>query len=90
MSTSLLVDILGWIGAIVLLVAYALVSKKQLEGDSTLYQVLNLIGSVTLMINGFYYGANPSGFLNIVWGSVAVYTLWTVRSKASHGSHLTK
>ena len=87
MSTSLLVDILGWIGAIALLVAYALVSRKQLEGDSTFYQILNLVGSVTLMVNGFYYGAYPSGFLNVIWGSVAIYTLWTVRTKALDGSN---
>ena len=86
MSTSLLVDILGWIGAVALLVAYALVSRKRLEGDSTLYQVLNLIGSVTLMVNGFYYGAYPSGFLNVIWGSVAIYTLLAVRTKALKGS----
>ena len=48
--------------------------------------VLNLIGSVTLMINGFFYGAYPSGFLNVIWGSVALYTLWTVRSKPLNGS----
>ena len=90
MSTSLLVEILGWIGVIALLVAYALVSTKRLEGDSALFQMLNLIGSFTLMINGFYNGANPSGVLNIVWGSIAVRTLWTVRTKASHGSDLTK
>ena len=86
MSTNLLVDILGWIGAVALLVAYALVSRKRLEGDSSLYQVLNLIGSVTLMVNGFFYGAYTSGFLNVIWGSVALYTLWTVRSKPLNGS----
>ena len=49
------IDILGWIGAIALLVAYALISAKRVEGDSTGYQLLNLVGSFLLILNTLYY-----------------------------------
>ena len=38
-------DAIGWTGAAALLVAYAMVSSKKLEGDSIPYQFLNVVGS---------------------------------------------
>jgi hypothetical protein len=37
-------DTIGWIGAVALLFAYALVSIRRIEGDSPGYQILNLVG----------------------------------------------
>lgn len=72
---QLLIDITGWLGAAALLVAYGLVSAKRIEGDSTLYQSLNLVGGVCLLANTFYYGAFPSTAVNIVWIAIAVLTI---------------
>ena len=72
---NLLIDIIGWIGAAALLIAYGLVSTRKTEGDSILYQLLNLGGSGLLMINSFYYGAYPSSGVNIVWVAIAIYAL---------------
>lgn len=74
-STTLLIDILGWLGAVVLLVAYALVSSRRVEGDAASYQYLNLGGSVLLMVNAAFYGAYPSAFVNVVWLGIALFTL---------------
>ena len=55
---SSLISIGGWIGAAELLVAYFLVSKGTIAGDSLKYQALNITGSVLLPIrviaNAFY------------------------------------
>ncbi len=75
MISSLLIDILGWIGAAGLLIAYALVSAKRVEGDSTGYQLLNTVGSIFLMINTIHYGAYPSALLNLFWLGVAIYAV---------------
>jgi len=75
MENNLLIDILGWIGAISFLVAYALVSAKKWEGDSLPYQFVNLVGGACLIVNTIYYKAYPSSFLNLVWSCVAVYTI---------------
>ncbi len=74
-STGTLIDVLGWIGAIALLIAYMLVSTKRVEGDSTGFQLLNIVGSIFLIINTFHYGAYPSGALNIFWMAIALYTI---------------
>jgi hypothetical protein len=81
---NLLIDIIGWIGAAGLLAAYGLVSTRKTEGDSILYQVLNLAGSGLLMINSFYYGAYPSSGLNIIWVGIALFALFRKKSSCSH------
>ncbi len=78
------IDIIGWIGAIEVLVGYVLVSARRLDGGSALYQVLNLTGGGLLVINTAYYGAYPSTILNLVWVVVAVLALRTyLRSRPS-------
>jgi len=74
-KTNTLIDIIGWIGAIALLIAYVFVSTRKLEGDSAAYQFLNLTGSAFLMVNSFFYGAYPSSGVNIIWISIAIYTM---------------
>jgi hypothetical protein len=72
---NIMIDIIGWIGAASLLVAYALVSTRRLTGDSTIYQLLNVGGSVLLIINSFFYGAYPSVGINIAWIAIAFSAL---------------
>ncbi|MBL8100711.1 MAG: hypothetical protein JNK81_16130 [Anaerolineales bacterium] len=70
-----IIDIIGWIGTILFLVAYALVSAKKVEADSWSYQGMNLIAGVFLTINTLYLQAYPSAGLNIAWLLIAVITL---------------
>ena len=74
------IDVLGWIGAIALLGAYAAVSSGRVAGKGPAYQALNLFGSAFLLVNSAYHGALPSAALNIVWiaiGAVTVARIWT-------------
>jgi peptidoglycan biosynthesis protein MviN/MurJ (putative lipid II flippase) len=75
MKPQLVIDILGWTGTGFLVLAYFLVSRKVLAGDSLNYQLLNLAGGGLLTLNSFYYGAFPSVALNIVWIGIAIFTL---------------
>jgi hypothetical protein len=71
----MLVDIVGWIGVAVLLIAYGLISTKRMEGDDVGYQVLNIVGAILLVINSSHYGAYPSVGVNVVWTGIAIYAL---------------
>lgn len=73
--TDSLINILGWAGTILYLIAYGLVSAKKVEGDSWMYQGLNLIAGAFLIINTLYLKAYPSAGLNIAWVGIAVVTL---------------
>jgi len=75
MTNAILIDIIGWLGAAALLIAYALVSARRVEGDSTTYQSLNIGGSIFLMVNTVHYGAYPSAFVNLIWLGIAIYAV---------------
>ena len=83
MNIHILVDILGWAGTILYLVAYALVSMKKVEGDSILYQGMNIAAGTLLVINTLYLRAYPSAGLNVAWIGIGMVTLgrkWLTRS----------
>jgi hypothetical protein len=75
-------DAIGWVGAAALLVAYAMVSHKKLEGDSATYQLLNISGSLLLAANTIFYGSYPSTFVNLIWAGIAVFSI-AVRRRVS-------
>jgi hypothetical protein len=76
---NLLYDALGWVGAVALLGAYALVSRGRVAGDGATFQVLNLVGAVGLLVNGVYHHAWPSAALNAVWLLVGVAAVVALR-----------
>jgi hypothetical protein len=77
MNNNVWFDAIGWAGAAALLVAYAMVSSKKLEGDSTAFQFLNIVGSLLLAVNTFFYRAYPSSFVNMIWIGIAVFSIAT-------------
>jgi len=75
MQHHLLIDIVGWFGAIAILLAYGAVSRGYTQGTSFNYQLWNAIGSVCLLANSIYYRAFPSSFVNFVWIGIAIATI---------------
>ena len=75
---STLLEIAGWLGAALLLLAYALVSYGRVGGRSVLYQTLNIAASVLLAANTAWHHAWPSAFVNVVWIAIAVGALSAV------------
>jgi phosphatidylserine synthase len=83
MSTNLIINILGWSGSILYLLAYALVSAKKTEGDSYLYQGINILAGVLLVIYTLSLGAYATTGLNVVWVAIGLFTLgrkWLTRN----------
>jgi hypothetical protein len=75
MDTTLIINIIGWLGSAAVILAYVLVSTNRLKGDSVAYQVLNLFGGALLVINTIFWGAYPSTFVNLVWIGIAVFAI---------------
>lgn len=83
MQPKLIIDILGWTGSILYLLAYALVSMKKTEGDSVLYQGINIFAGVLLVIYTLYLEAFATTGLNAVWVAIGLLTLgrkWLTRN----------
>lgn len=64
---KLLIDLTGWAGSILVVLAYAANSYGYLRASSRIYQLANVAGSICLIINTWYYQAYPSTMVNIVW-----------------------
>ena len=69
----------AWVGAAELLVAYVLISRGSMTGDSLRYQALNISGSLLLMANCVYTGAWPSVIANFFYLAVGINILFTVK-----------
>lgn len=83
MYLKLLIDILGWTGSILNLVAYVLVSAKKTEGDSLLYQGMNSFAGILLVIYTLYLGAYATTGLNAISVTIGLFTLgrkWLTRN----------
>lgn len=72
----LFIEIIGWLGAIFVLTAYILLSINKISSKGYLYQILNLLGAIFLIINTFYLKAYPSMFVNVVWVGVAILGMY--------------
>ena len=79
MSLELVVDVIGWLGAAVIVVGYLTTSFPRFSVTNFQYQMLNVTGALGLVVNGWYHGAVPSAFLNIVWALIAVASMYSAK-----------
>ena len=81
------VEIAGWIGAALILGAYALLSAGKVTGRSLSYQAMNVVGAAGFVINGWWHGALPSAALNVLWLFIGAVASWRIlRRKGSSTS----
>lgn len=71
----MLIEIVGWIGAAILIAAYGLVSYGSVDGRSRVYQALNTLAGLLLAANSVWHRAWPSVAVNIIWTGIAVGAL---------------
>jgi len=69
----LLIDIMGWLGGFLILLAFAMISTGRLDRYCLSYHLINIIGAILLIINTAYLKAYPSMAVNIVWVAVGFY-----------------
>ncbi len=78
---ELLIEVAGWIGALLILGSYILVSAGRLTGQSAAYQWMNIVGAAGFVVNSGAHGAVPSTALNVVWCAVGLFTLWNLNRR---------
>lgn len=67
-------DIIGWIGMILVLLAYLLLSTNRIK-NGFVYQFLNLIAGVFMAIGLFPKNAWFSFTLQVIWAIVALISI---------------
>lgn len=66
-------DVIGWVGSVLIVAAYALNISGRMRSDAPFYLWGNILGSFALVLNTVYVGAYPSAAVNIIW---VVIGLW--------------
>jgi hypothetical protein len=69
-------EVAGWIGAVLILTAYGLLTAGKLTGKSPAYQWMNVIGALGFIANSGWNGAWPSAILNVIWVGIGAVALW--------------
>ncbi len=71
----IIVEIIGWIGMILVFTAYILITMNRVNRSTLRYHGVNLIGAFCICINALVNTAYPSAPLNILWAIIAVLGL---------------
>jgi hypothetical protein len=79
------VETAGWAGALLILLAYALLSLGKVTGQSALYQGMNVVGAAGFIVNGWWHGAIPSASLNVVWMLIGGFALARILQRRRTG-----
>ncbi|MCY7352012.1 MAG: hypothetical protein LH606_15335 [Cytophagaceae bacterium] len=77
-----LIESLGWIGSLVMLIAYILNLRGRWTNHHPLYLWFNVVGGVFLVINTYFHQAYAATGLEVVWVIVALPSLlkhWRIR-----------
>ncbi len=75
-------DVVGLIGALLILFAFYRTSIGRWSGRSFWYEFDNLLGSVCLIIYSYYKGSYITLVLNFVWLAVAFRGLTSIRERS--------
>ena len=83
------VEIVGWGGAVLILLAYLLLSAGRFTGQSRLYQWMNVVGAAGFTVNGWWHDALPSAVLNVIWMLIGGVALWRILAKQESSTSAT-
>lgn len=72
------INILGWYGALAIIVAYVLVSFSFIQASSLLFQILNGTGAIGIVIISLYKKAYQPAVLNIIWTLIALVAIISI------------
>jgi len=78
---EIILEIIGWIGTILVVLAFYLSTSNKLDVKSKTYLLMNIIGSIFVGSNVLYKGSYPAVALNAVWIIISVISLLKIKSK---------
>jgi hypothetical protein len=78
---ELAVEIAGWAGAVLILLAYLLLSAERMSSQSLLYQAMNVVGAAGIALNAWWHAAVPAAVLDIIWFLIGVVATWRILAK---------
>jgi len=74
-------EIIGWIGAVLFIAAYFLLSINVLKADRIPYQLMNVLGGLSLVINSIDLEDYPNFVTNIIWMGIGLFAIFNIIKK---------
>lgn len=71
-----LLEYLGWVGSILIILAYASSQLNYITQENIIYIGMNLIGAVCIAINLFPKKVYGPFMLNVFWATIALFALY--------------
>lgn len=68
-------QVIGWIGMVLILTAYFLVSFEILSVENIWYQLMNIVGSIGLVLVAYNRKDYQPMTLNIIWILIAIVAI---------------
>jgi hypothetical protein len=89
MTLTVAIEVIGWVAAVAILAAYALLTAGKLQADDRTYQWLNVAGAAGFIVNSGWNGAIPSAALNVIWAGIGLTALWRIARKKGSSTSAT-
>ncbi|WP_147321471.1 MULTISPECIES: CBU_0592 family membrane protein [unclassified Arenibacter] len=68
-------EIIGWTGSALFIISYFLLSINRLSARSMLYQLMNVVGGICLLICAYDTQDRPNLFTNLIWIFIGVFAI---------------
>ena len=75
LRSTLMTELAGWLGAVALLLSFALGAASLVEPTSVAYLLLNLFGAAGLAQASLSRRAYSPALLNLIWAAIAAFSL---------------
>ena len=80
MTTLFWHDWVGYIGVVLVLLAYLLLQARKLHGNGLTYQLLNLFGALGVLLSLLFGSFNLSAFaMEAAWLAISIYGIVRAR-----------
>ena len=89
MTLTTIVEIIGWVAALLILGAYGLLTAGKLQATSPAYQWMNVVGALGFIVNSGWNGAIPSAALNVIWMGIGMVALWRMTTRKGSSTSAT-
>tara|TARA_B100001971_G_scaffold37960_1_gene32964 strand:- start:5634 stop:6065 length:432 start_codon:yes stop_codon:yes gene_type:complete len=83
---EMIIELCGWVGAILVLGAYFLISADKVKSDSISFQLLNVFGALTLIVYTYSREAYASVLVNSIWVLIGLKALTPILLKKAKKS----
>ena len=75
------ITILGWVGAVMGIIAYLMVSRGSWGGMTFAYQLTNLSAAFMMFLVAAVNGVWPSAAANVAWIVIGAHSTWVIARK---------